>query len=149
MGYQNQVLEDVQLVRHRLCGDWTEPRVLVFTYDLDLCPTGMIMEILQAISLILGESDFYVFLGIGTEMEGYSREASIRLSLEYAPRNASSENPVTDLVDPDSEAGKFASQITEDDVLAVDDLALHGPLARAASISHLIVWKSATSHGQR
>ena len=68
MGYQNQVLEDVQFVRHRLCGDRPEPRVFVFIDDLDRCPTGKIMEILQAISLILGQSKFYVFLGIDTEM---------------------------------------------------------------------------------
>ena len=76
MGYQNKVLGDVQFVRSRLCGDRPEPRVFdpdeprvfVFIDDLDRCPTDTIMEILQAINLILGESDFYVFLGIDTEM---------------------------------------------------------------------------------
>lgn len=58
-----------------------------------------------------------------------------------------SENPIADMADPDSEAGKFASQITEDDVLTADDLASDGALAQAASISHhVIVWKSAASH---
>ncbi len=68
MGYQNRVLDDVQFVRRRLCGDGTEPRIFIFIDDLDRCPTDTIMEILQAINLILGESDFYVFLGIDTEM---------------------------------------------------------------------------------
>lgn len=68
MGYQNQVLNDVRFVRHRLCGDDTEPRTFVFIDDLDRCPADTVMEILQAINLILGESDFYVFLGIDTEM---------------------------------------------------------------------------------
>ena len=305
MGYQNQVLEDVQFVRHRLCrdeGDETEPRVFVFIDDLDRCPTGKIMEILQAINLILGESKFYVFLGIDTEMiyraiidacrtaygaapvgrrfaETYlqkivqlpfhlpetpedqrasfvtdmfsmaARESTpdntgsgserpdgkkeflrwdrgvlgdpglaaptraedtlseLQAFLDFlpdlsdnpreikrlvnmhrfvkivlqgqgrpAPTNKDqrklvkwlifcdrwpdlidkvlknekpeprSENPIADLAGPDSEAGKFASQITKDDVLTVDDLAPGGPLAQAAWISHHIVWKSAASH---
>jgi hypothetical protein len=68
MGYQNQVLDDVRFVTRCLRDHKTEPRVFVFIDDLDRCPTDTVMEILQAINLILGESDFYVFLGIDTEM---------------------------------------------------------------------------------
>jgi hypothetical protein len=42
--------------------------VVVFVDDLDRCSQDHIMEILQAINLILGASDFFVFLGIDTEM---------------------------------------------------------------------------------
>ena len=68
MGYQHKVLDDVKFVRRRLCGGRPQPRVFVFIDDLDRCSADTIIEILQAINLILGESDFYVVLGIDTEM---------------------------------------------------------------------------------
>jgi hypothetical protein len=317
MGYQNQVLDDLQFVKHRLRGgfvkyrlrgDRTEPRMFVFIDDLDRCPTDTIMEILQAINLILGESDFYVFLGIDTEMiyraidahydsggsslgQGFadkylqkivqlpfylpetpvnqrasfiadlfseaSREGTpdspaarkagsdspsaasallaakleflpwnlkalgdplvapptpvqdtwseltafidflpylsdnprevkrlvnihrfvkivlqgqgrpvpeqetqrklvkwlifcdrwpnlVDEALEYAGNNCGDPNPIANLENLDSQARDFAGKTGPDDVLTADDLAPHGPLAQAASISHLIVWKSAT-----
>jgi hypothetical protein len=302
MGYQHKVLDDVQFVRHRLCGDRTEFRVFVFIDDLDRCPTGTVMEILQAINLILGESDFYVFLGIETEMiyraivdahrasdggaplgrrfaetylqkivqlpfhlpetpedqrasfvadmfsvaareespdnvggggeladgkhgdlqwdrevigdpglaaptraedtsselkafldflpdlsdnpreikrlvnihrfvkivlQGQGRPAPVEKDqrklvkwlifcdrwpdlidevLEHVRHTPDCENPIADLVERDSEAGEFASKTSPDDVLTAADLAPHGPFAQAASISHLIVWKSTPQH---
>jgi hypothetical protein len=68
MGYQHRVLDDLRFVTRRLRGDRDEPRVIVFIDDLDRCSDEKIMEILQAINLILGESDFYVFLGMDTKM---------------------------------------------------------------------------------
>ena len=44
------------------------PLVVVFIDDLDRCSQDHIMEILQAVNLILGASDFFVFLGIDTDM---------------------------------------------------------------------------------
>jgi KAP-like P-loop domain-containing protein len=68
MGYQHVVLDDLRFVvgRLRRCRD--RPRVVVFIDDLDRCSDDKIMEILQAINLILGESEFFVFLGIDTAM---------------------------------------------------------------------------------
>jgi len=68
MGYQHLVLRDLQFVERRLRGRRTEPRVVVLIDDLDRCPDDKIMEVLQAINLILGESSFYVVLGIDTAM---------------------------------------------------------------------------------
>jgi hypothetical protein len=318
MGYQNQVLDDLRFVKRclrggfvkrRLRGDRTEPRVFVFIDDLDRCPADTIMEILQAINLILGESDFYVFLGIDTQMiyraidthyasgsraplgrgfadkylqkivqlpfylpetpenqrasfiadlfseaarEGAPDSASARKgapdspstvsallaakqeflpwnrkalsnplvapptpvqdtpselaafldflpylsdnprevkrlvnihrfvkiilqgqgrpvpeeetqrklvkwlilcdrwpdlvdeALEYARKDRGNPNPIASLANLDSQARDFAGKTSPDDVLTADDLAPHGRLAQAASISHLIAWKSAT-----
>jgi hypothetical protein len=65
MGYQHRVLDDLSFIRGRLHAN---ARVVVFVDDLDRCSDERIMEILQAIHLILGESGFYVFLGIDTVM---------------------------------------------------------------------------------
>jgi hypothetical protein len=68
MGYQHLVLADLQFVSRRLRGERDGPRVIVFIDDLDRCSEDKIMELLQAINLILGESEFYVFLGMDTKM---------------------------------------------------------------------------------
>jgi KAP family P-loop domain len=68
MGYQHRVLDDLRFVTRRLRGDRAEPRIFVFIDDLDRCSTEKVVEILQAINLLLGESEFYVVLGIHTEM---------------------------------------------------------------------------------
>jgi hypothetical protein len=44
------------------------PRVVVFIDDLDRCSDEKVVEILQAINLILAKSRFYVFIGMDTEM---------------------------------------------------------------------------------
>jgi hypothetical protein len=44
------------------------PRIVVFIDDLDRCSDDKVVDILQAINLILGKSSFYVFLGMDTEM---------------------------------------------------------------------------------
>jgi hypothetical protein len=69
MGYQHRVMEDLSFVysclkRH----EGREIRVVVFIDDLDRCSEEKIMEVLQAITLILGDSKFFVFLGMDTEM---------------------------------------------------------------------------------
>jgi hypothetical protein len=68
MGYQHVVLDDLRFVSTRLRGKRDEPRVIVFIDDLDRCSDEKIMEILQAINLILGRGEFYVFLGMDTKM---------------------------------------------------------------------------------
>ena len=69
MGYQHRVMEDLRFVssclkRHQ----GRESKVVVFIDDLDRCSEEKIMEVLQAITLILGDSKFFVFLGMDTEM---------------------------------------------------------------------------------
>jgi len=69
MGYQHRVMEDLYRVYN--CLKWHEDRgskVVVFIDDLDRCSEEKIMEVLQAITLILGDSKFFVFLGMDTEM---------------------------------------------------------------------------------
>ena len=79
LGFQHQVLDDLQFIRTAV-SRWFHPGragasararaplIVVFIDDLDRCSQDHIMEILQAINLILGASDFFVFLGIDTEM---------------------------------------------------------------------------------
>jgi predicted KAP-like P-loop ATPase len=69
MGYQHRVMEDLRFVyrclkRH----EGRESKVVVFIDDLDRCSEEKIMEVLQAIMLILGDSKFFVVLGMDTEM---------------------------------------------------------------------------------
>jgi hypothetical protein len=68
MGYQHLVLDDLEFVHRRLQRAHPGTRVVIFIDDLDRCAPEKVMEILQAVNLILGESNFFVFLGIDTEM---------------------------------------------------------------------------------
>ncbi len=68
MGFQHRVLADLQFMYDRLKRWRKNPRVVIFIDDLDRCSEEKIMEMLQAINLILGASDFFVLLGIDTEM---------------------------------------------------------------------------------
>jgi hypothetical protein len=68
MGYQHQVLRDIQFLMSRLGPDEDRPRVVVFIDDLDRCSDQKVLETLQAINLLLTASGCYVFLGIDTHM---------------------------------------------------------------------------------
>jgi hypothetical protein len=68
MGYQHRVMDDIEFVAERLRRHYPEVRVAVFIDDLDRCPDDKVMEMLQAIHLILGGSNFYVVFGIDTAM---------------------------------------------------------------------------------
>jgi hypothetical protein len=68
MGYQHQVLRDIQFLTSRLGRDERSPRVVVFIDDLDRCSDEKVLETLQAINLLLTASGCYVFLGIDTHM---------------------------------------------------------------------------------
>jgi predicted KAP-like P-loop ATPase len=93
MGYQHQALRDIRFVCRQLIHNGKRPRLVVFIDDLDRCSDDKIMEILQAINLILGESDFFVFLGVDTEMlyraiqEHYTRNHTDRKLLEHFAAN--------------------------------------------------------------
>ncbi len=66
MGYQHRVMNDLRFVYNRFRAP--RPKVVIYIDDLDRCSEEKIMEILQAINLILGNSEFFVFLGMDTEM---------------------------------------------------------------------------------
>jgi hypothetical protein len=65
VGYQNEVIDDLKFLRARVAG---KPRIVVFVDDLDRCSDESIMETLQAINLVLGQSDFFVVLAIDPTM---------------------------------------------------------------------------------
>jgi hypothetical protein len=67
--------------------------------------------------------------------------------LVYVRKNPGSANPIAEkLANVEPEAGEFAGKAGPDDVLTANDLAPDGPLAHAASISHLVIWESAVEH---
>jgi hypothetical protein len=94
MGFQSQVLSDLTFVTQQLRplhfsprrprilnrndlvrSVWPvpksrpmPPRIVVFIDDLDRCSDEKVVDILQAINLILGKSSFFVFLGMDTDM---------------------------------------------------------------------------------
>ena len=76
MGFQHQVKDDLKFVYVYL-STWLntssfnragEFRVVVYIDDLDRCSENKIMELLQAINLILADCEFFVFVGMDTEM---------------------------------------------------------------------------------
>jgi|GEM_PF-2170645 len=72
MGYQHQVLEDIDFVvdalKTKKDGVPKRPRIFMFIDDLDRCSDDKIMKTLEAIHLVLGASCFFVFLGVETDM---------------------------------------------------------------------------------
>ncbi|MDZ7344754.1 MAG: KAP family NTPase [candidate division KSB1 bacterium] len=68
MGYQHQVMDDLRFVNRTLQRHRPNCKVVIYIDDLDRCSEEKIMDILQAINLILGGSEFFVFLGMDTEM---------------------------------------------------------------------------------
>ncbi|NQT98158.1 MAG: hypothetical protein HQ562_10495 [Candidatus Marinimicrobia bacterium] len=93
MGFQHQVMKDLKFVYTYLKKGRPNCKVIVFIDDLDRCSEEKIMEILQAINLILGSSEFFVFLGMDTEMihrairSHYSHDESDEDFLKYFPAN--------------------------------------------------------------
>ena len=79
LGFQTQVLTDLAFLRGclkrprlrriggRLHRRREDPRIVVFIDDLDRCTDATVMEVLQTINLILGESGLFVLLAVDTE----------------------------------------------------------------------------------
>ncbi len=68
-GFQHKVLDDIRAVADTLRRfKRADPKIVIFIDDLDRCSDAKIMEILQAINLVLAESRFYVVMGVDTEM---------------------------------------------------------------------------------
>lgn len=79
MGFQHRVRDDLQFLYRFLVKRRPGCRIVVYIDDLDRCSESKIMEILQAINLILASSQFFVFVGMDTEMiyraiSGYYKE---------------------------------------------------------------------------
>lgn len=68
MGFQHRVKDDLQFVYQFLGKRRKNCRLVVYIDDLDRCSEGKIMELLQAINLILASCEFFVFVGMDTEM---------------------------------------------------------------------------------
>ncbi|MDJ0816724.1 MAG: P-loop NTPase fold protein [Desulfobacterales bacterium] len=68
LGFQHAVIDDLQFLQKALQNYRSGARVVVFIDDLDRCSEERIMEILQAIILVLAPANFFVFLGIDTDM---------------------------------------------------------------------------------
>jgi KAP-like P-loop domain-containing protein len=68
MGFQHRVRDDLKFLHTFLLKRRPGCRVVVYIDDLDRCSENKIMEILQAINLILASSEFFVFVGMDTEM---------------------------------------------------------------------------------
>jgi len=76
MGFQHQVKDDLKFV-YEYVSTWLNTssfnragkfRVVVYIDDLDRCSENKIMELLQAINLILADCEFFVFVGMDTDM---------------------------------------------------------------------------------
>jgi hypothetical protein len=79
LGFQTQVLTDLSFLRgclkrprlRRIGGRIRrmreDPKIVVFIDDLDRCSDAVVMEVLQTINLILGESGLFVLLAVDTE----------------------------------------------------------------------------------
>jgi KAP family P-loop domain len=79
LGFQTQVLTDLAFLRgclkrprlRRIGGRIRrmreDPKIVVFIDDLDRCSDGTVMEVLQTINLVLGESGLFVLLAVDTE----------------------------------------------------------------------------------
>lgn len=68
MGFQHRVKDDLSFIFQFLKSRRPNCKVIVYIDDLDRCSESKIMEILQAINLILAGSEFFVFVGMNMEI---------------------------------------------------------------------------------
>jgi len=68
MGFQHRVKDDLGFILKYLKSRRPKCKVVVYIDDLDRCSESKIMEILQAINLILAGSEFFVFVGMNMEI---------------------------------------------------------------------------------
>lgn len=67
-GYQNDVVDDLRFILMWLRRIRPETRVVVMVDDLDRCAEDKVVEILQAINVVLAQSDVYTLLAIDGDM---------------------------------------------------------------------------------
>jgi KAP-like P-loop domain-containing protein len=68
MGFQHRVKDDLEFAYKFFNKRRPKHRVVVYIDDLDRCSENKIMEVLQAINLILADCPFFLFVGMDTEM---------------------------------------------------------------------------------
>ena len=97
MGFQHRVKDDLQFVYTFLSNRLNTSsfdravtfRLVVYIDDLDRCSENKIMEILQAINLILADCEFFVFVGMDTDMiyrainSSYKKDPNDRFADSY------------------------------------------------------------------
>ena len=67
-GYQNDVVSDLRFTLASLHRSQPNVRVVVMVDDLDRCAEDKVVEILQAINVVLAQSDVYTLLAIDGDM---------------------------------------------------------------------------------
>ena len=67
-GRQHEVIDDLEFVCGAIRRHHPSCRIILFVDDLDRCSDEHIVELLSAVHLVLGASDFYVILGVDTRM---------------------------------------------------------------------------------
>jgi hypothetical protein len=67
-GYQNDVVSDLRFTLGALRRHRPKARVVVMVDDLDRCAEDKVVEILQAINVVLAQSDVYTLLAIDGDM---------------------------------------------------------------------------------
>jgi hypothetical protein len=88
-GYQNDVVSDLRFTLAALHRHRPEARVVVMVDDLDRCAEDKVVEILQAINVVLAQSDVYTLLAIDGKMvrravyRHYRDSAEEKLPSEY------------------------------------------------------------------
>ena len=88
MGFQHRVKDDLSFIFEFLKDRRPNCKVIVYIDDLDRCSETKIMEILQAINLVLGGSEFFVFVGMNMEIieraiQAYYKDKAVDELAEY------------------------------------------------------------------
>ncbi len=89
MGYQHRVLDDLRFVHRRVKKHHPLAKVVVYVDDLDRCSDEKIIELLQAVHLVLANCEYFVFLSMDTEMIYRAIRLHYAKSGEELPRNFS------------------------------------------------------------
>lgn len=87
MGYQHRVLDDLRFVHRRVKKHHPLAKVVVYVDDLDRCSDEKIIELLQAVHLVLANCEYFVFLSMDTEMIYRAIRLHYAKSGEQLPRN--------------------------------------------------------------
>lgn len=118
MGFQHRVMEDLDFIFKFFKNRRKQCKVVIYIDDLDRCSETKIMEILQAINLILANCKFFVFVGMNMEIieraiQTYYKDKAIDDLAEYylskiiqisfdLPTNSTLGNYVSSLFSPES-----------------------------------------------
>jgi hypothetical protein len=118
MGFQHRVMGDLDFIFKFFKNRRKQCKVVIYIDDLDRCSETKIMEILQAINLILANCKFFVFVGMNMEIieraiQTYYKDKAIDDLAEYylskiiqiafdLPTNSTLGNYLSSLFSPES-----------------------------------------------